>query len=446
MASSTPNSARICGSAGSITSIESAVSAISAAISVTNSAKRGMGRAARRGGLGHGRGVRLQVGSPGCYSARAGVARARAEKPRTVRSRGRRGIGKTNVPEFGLGSHSYNPVHGTTRNPYDLSRTAGGSSGGAAAALAARLVAVADGSDFMGSLRNPAAFCNVYGFRPTFGRVPAEPVGDVFLHQFATDGPMARTPRDLALLLDTLAGPDPRDPHALPPHASFAEGLTADIRGRRIGWIGDWGGHYPIEAGILPLCEAALAVFAELGATVEPVTPAFDPERLWEAWLTLRGFAITGRLGALVADPAKRPLLKPEAVWEVESAAGSPRRTSWPRASSARSGSPAPPALFGRFDALVLPSAQVFPFDADWTWPREVAGRPMATYHQWMEVVTPATLAGLPALSVPVGFSDAGCPMGMQIVGRRGDDLGVLRLAEAYHRATDWPGRRPPRL
>ena len=128
------------------------------------------------------------------------------------------------MPEFGLGSHSYNPVHGTTRNPYDLSRTAGGSSGGAAAALAARLVAVADGSDFMGSLRNPAAFCNVYGFRPTFGRVPADPVGDVFLHQFATNGPMARTPRDLALLLETIAGPDPRDPHALPADASFARG------------------------------------------------------------------------------------------------------------------------------------------------------------------------------------------------------------------------------
>ncbi len=355
-------------------------------------------------------------------------------------------IGKTNVPEFGLGSHSYNPVHGTTRNPYDLSRTAGGSSGGAAAALATRMVAVADGSDFMGSLRNPAAFCNVYGFRPTFGRVPSEPAGDVFLHQFATNGPMARTPRDLALLLDTLAGPDPRDPHALPPHPSFAGGLTADVRGSRIGWIGDWGGHYPIEPGILPLCDTALAVFTELGAEVEPVIPAFDPARLWQAWLTLRGLAVTSRLGALAADPAKRSLLKPEAIWEVESAAGlaaadvlaaSLVRSEWFACMA---------ALFGRFDALVLPSAQVFPFDADWTWPREVAGRRMTTYHQWMEVVTPATLAGLPALSVPVGFSAHGLPMGMQLIGRRGDDAGMLRLAEAYHRATDWPGRCPPPL
>ena len=355
-------------------------------------------------------------------------------------------IGKTNVPEFGLGSHSYNPVHGTTRNPYDLSRTAGGSSGGAAAALAARLVAVADGSDFMGSLRNPAAFCNVYGFRPTFGRVPADPVGDVFLHQFAINGPMARTPRDLALLLDTIAGPDRRDPHALPPHSSFAAGLTADIRGCRIGWIGDWDGHYPLEPGILALVEAGLAVLARLGATVEPLRPPFDPERLWEAWLTLRGFAMTGRLGALMADPEKRPLLKPEAVWEVESAAGlsaadvmaaSVVRSDWFACTA---------ALFGQFDALVLPSAQVFPFDADWTWPREVSGRRMTTYHQWMEVVTPATMAGLPALSIPVGFSPDGLPMGMQLIGRRGDDAGVLRLAEAYHQATDWPGRWPPAL
>ena len=184
----------------------------------------------------------------------------------------------------------------------------------------------------------------------------------------------------------------------------------------------------------------------ELGGVVEPVAPAFDAERLWAAWLVLRGFAMAARLGALAADPEKRKLLKPEAVWEVESGAG--------LAADAGAGGERRPlgvvrlraALFERFDALALPSAQVFPFDAGWTWPREVAGRPMATYHQWMEVVTPATLAGLPALSVPVGFSDAGLPMGMQLVGRRGDDLGVLQLAEAYHRATDWPGRRPPRL
>ncbi len=355
-------------------------------------------------------------------------------------------IGKTNVPEFGLGSHTTNPVFGVTRNPYDLARTAGGSSGGAAAALAARLVAVADGSDFMGSLRNPAAFCNVYGFRPSFGRVPSVPEGETYLHQFATDGPMARTVRDLALLLDTLSGPDPRDPHALPAHPSFAAGLAADVRGWRIGWLGDWGGHYPMEPGILPLCEAALGVFANLGVAVEAVAPAFDPERLWSAWLVLRGFATAARLGPLAADPGTRPLLKPEALWEVETAAALTVREVQ-EASLARSGWFAcAAALFDRYDALVLPSAQVFPFDSGWTWPREVAGRTMTTYHQWMEVATPATLAGLPALGVPAGFSNAGLPMGLQLIGRRGDDFGVLQLAEAYHEATDWPRRRPPKL
>ena len=282
--------------------------------------------------------------------------------------------------------------------------------------------------------------------RPSIGRVPSVPVGDAYLSRFATDGPMARTPLDLAMLLDTLAEPDARDPHCLPAHASFAGALAAPVAGRRIGWIGDWGGHYPLEGGILALCETGLGVLGELGCVVEPVAPAFDAERLWAAWLVLRGFAMVARLGALAADPETRKRMKPEAVWEVEQGSGlaaaevlaaSEVRSEWFACVA---------ALFERFDALVLPSAQVFPFDADWTWPREVAGRPMATYHQWMEVVTPATLAGLPALSVPVGFSDAGLPMGMQLVGRRGDDLGVLQLAEAYHRATDWPGRRPPRL
>ena len=188
-------------------------------------------------------------------------------------------------------SHSYNSVHGTTRNPYDLSRTAGGSSGGAGAALAARLVAVADGSDFMGSLRNPAAFCNVYGFRPSFGRVPADPVGDVFLHQFATNGPMGRTPRDLARLLETW----PARTRATRMRVAGACVLRRGADGRHSRLAASAGsatgaGSYPVEGGILPLCEAALSVFADLGATVEPVTPGFDPVRLWEAWLTLRGF------------------------------------------------------------------------------------------------------------------------------------------------------------
>jgi len=361
-----------------------------------------------------------------------------------VRGSGAILIGKTNTPEFGLGSHSFNPVHGVTRNPYDPSKTAGGSSGGAAAALAARLVPLADGSDTMGSLRNPAAFCNIYGFRPSFGRIPRDPVGDLFLNQISTDGPMARTVRDIALLLDVLAGPAPHDPHALPAHPSFLSGLDTPTTARRIAWLGDWGGHYAMEPEVLALCETALETFSRLGITVDRIAPPFDAERLWQAWLTLRSAANAAGNRRLYGDPAKRTLLKPEMIYEIESGlavsavdlyAASAIRSEW-FAIAAK--------LFETYDAFVLPSAQLFPFDVDLRWPETVAGRAMTTYHQWMEIVVPASIAGLPALNVPVGFSADGLPMGMQLIGPRGRDLAILQLGEAYHRATDWPGRFPP--
>lgn len=363
-----------------------------------------------------------------------------------IRAAGAILIGKTNTPEFGLGSHSFNPVSGVTRNPYDLSKAAGGSSGGAAAALAAHLVPLADGSDTMGSLRNPAAFCNVYGFRPSFGRIARDPVGDLFLNQISTDGPMARTVRDLALLLDVLAGPEPWDPHALPTHPSFLTGLDTPSKARRIGWIGDWGGHFAIEPEVLSLCETALGVFSSLGIAVEKITPPFDAMRLWNAWLTLRSSANAAGKRNLYDDRATRPLLKPEMIYEIESGLAvsavdlyeaSAVRSEWFSAAA---------KLFETYDALVLPSAQILPFDVDLRWPEVVAGRRMTTYHQWMEVVVPASIAGLPALNVPGGFSTAGLPMGMQLIGPYGFDLAVLQLGEAYHRQTDCPGRYPPRL
>jgi amidase len=363
--------------------------------------------------------------------------------PARLRAAGAILIGKTNAPEFGLGSHTFNEVYGATRNPYDPGRSAGGSSGGAAAALSARMLPVADGSDMMGSLRNPAAFCNVYGFRPSFGLVPADPQGDTFLHQLATDGPMGRTVEDIAHLLEVLAGPDPRVPHAVAPEP-YAEALDADPRGARIGWLGDWGGAYACEPGILAACEAALGVFAEHGGNVEPVAPPFAAGRLWEAWTVLRSWAIAARLGPLHADPAKRARMKPELVWEIERGlslsamevhAASVARSAW----FARLA-----GLFERFDALALPAAQVWPFPVDWRWPQEVAGRPMDTYHRWMEVVVPVSLAGLPCLALPAGFGAAGLPTGLQLFGPHGADRAILRLGQAYHRATDWPERRPP--
>ena len=360
-----------------------------------------------------------------------------------LRSTGALIAAKTNVPEWGQGSHSFNPVYGVTRNPYDLTRSAGGSSGGAAAALAARMAWVADGSDMMGSLRNPAAFCNVYGFRPTWGLVPQDAEGDTYLSTLSTEGPMARTVEDVARLLLVLAGENPSVPfpRAVP---DVLTGLDQGVKGLRIGWLADWGGAYPMEPGILEACTSGLAVLEELGAEVTTLPPPFPAEKLWSAWVTLRAMLNAGSKRALAEDPAKRALTKPETIWEIEQGLNLSAQAVY-EASVIRSRWYAHAArLFDRFDVVVLPSAQVWPFPADWRWPETINGKPMDTYHRWMEVVVPASLIGLPALSVPVGFSDTGLPMGMQIIGRSGDDAGVLAIGQAYHRATEWPQRRPP--
>ncbi len=352
-------------------------------------------------------------------------------------------IGKTNTPEWGHGSHSFNPVHGVTRNPYDLSRTAGGSSGGAAAGLAARMLPVADGSDMMGSLRNPAAFCNVYGFRPTWGLVPADAEGDTHLATLATEGPMGRTVEDVARLLAVQAGDNPQVPFGRATE-DYAARLHGDLRGLRIGWLGDWGGAYPMEPGILDLCEAALHQFTDLSARVEALPPPFPAAKLWRAWTTLRAMLNSNGKRALYDDHTKRAQLKPETVWEIEQGLGlsadsvyeaSVIRSRW-YAHAAR--------LFDTYDLLVMPTAQVWPFPVDWRWPQMIGTAEMDTYHRWMEVVVPVSLIGLPALSVPIGFGPQGLPMGMQLIGRVGADARVLAAGQAWHLATDWPGARPP--
>lgn len=353
-------------------------------------------------------------------------------------------IGKTNTPEWGHGSHSFNAVHGVTRNPYDLTRTAGGSSGGAAAALAARMMPLADGSDMMGSLRNPAAFCNVYGFRPTWGLVPGDAVGDTFSATLSTDGPMARTITDLALLLDVQAGENPAVPFGR--SQRFTPPVAADLRGKRIAWLSDWGGAYAMEPGILAQSEAALRVFEGLGAEVVPLPPPFPAEKLWHAWITLRAMLNTGAKRALYDNPAQRAQIKPETIWEIEQGLALSAQDVY-QASVIRSQWFASAAgLFDQFDALVLPSAQVWPFPAEWRWPQSINGHAMDTYHRWMEVVVPASLIGLPALALPAGFGANGLPMGVQLIGRSGADAQVLAMGQAYHTATDWPEVRPPIL
>jgi amidase len=351
-------------------------------------------------------------------------------------------IGKTNVPEFALGSHSFNPIFGVTRNAWNPAVSAGGSSGGAAVALALHMVPLADGSDFGGSLRNPAGWNNVFGFRPSFGRVPSAPSTDVFGQTFATSGPMARRVRDVAMLLSVQAGPDPRAPFSLPDDpAGFAAPLAREWKGKRIGWLGDLQGGLATEPGLLETCTKALSAFRAIGMTVEDAKLSLSAEEMWRTAVTLRHWSVGSDLVDYYSDPAKRAVMKPEAIWEVENYLKlSGRQVA--EASQGRSRIyQAFRAAFEHHDFLVLPTAQVFPFDVETRWPREIAGRAMDSYHRWMEVTLPATMAGLPVLAVPAGFGGPRkLPIGLQIIGPNHADLAVLQVGHAYEQAS--PGIR----
>jgi amidase len=362
-----------------------------------------------------------------------------------IRKAGAIFIGKTNAPEFGLGSQTYNQVYGTTLNAYDQTKTSGGSSGGASVALALRLVPVADGSDYAGSLRNPSAWNNIFGLRPAIGRVARS--NDSFLPSLGVMGPLARTVPDLAMLLSVQAGFDPRDTVSIRQDpAIFTQTLERDFKGTRIAWFGDYKGYLPFEPGVLPLCRQAFKTFEHLGCTVEEVTPDFPMHQVWEDFVTLRAWQNAVPMRDLYKDPAKRALLKPEAIWEIERgmtlsaddiSRASARRHDWYLAMV---------KLFERYDFVLTPSAQVFPFDAGLHWPKAINGHAMDSYHRWMEVVAPITMSGCPALNIPVGFNQAGLPMGMQLVGRHQDELSCLQLAHAYDSQTMWVKKNPPAL
>lgn len=346
-------------------------------------------------------------------------------------------IGKTNVPEFGLGSHSFNEVFGATRNAYDLSKTAGGSSGGAAVALATRMLSVADGSDFMGSLRNPAAWGNVFGMRPSQGRVPMWPATDVWIAQLGTEGPMARDVASLSKLLQTQSGYSLDAPLSI---ASSADSTPANghfsLKNQRIGWLGDLQGHLATQPGILDICERGLERLAASGAVVAPCVLGMPAERVWDAWLVWRKALVGSRIAPHLLSPSNRERIKPEALWEYDSGQDL-KASELMRASATRTAFyQAMLSLFQTHDFLALPCVQVWPFSVGQRWPKEIVTssgtRAMDTYHRWMECTIYATFAGLPAISLPCGFSEAGLPMGVQIIGKPQGDSALLALAAAY--------------
>jgi amidase len=347
-------------------------------------------------------------------------------------------IGKTNTPEFGAGSQTFNPVFGATRNPYDLSKTCGGSSGGAAVALACGMLPIADGSDMGGSLRNPAGYCNVVGLRPAPGRVPIWPV-EAPWSPLSVQGPLARTVGDVALLLQAMAGPDARHPLSIvEPGSTFAAPLDRDLRGLRVAWSPTLGG-LPVDRRVVAALEAQRATFEALGCEVEEATPDFRGAD--EIFRTFRALLYVVNLGELLET--QREQLKATVVWNIEEGLGLSgaqiaraerlRAELYERARQ----------FFARYDALVCPVSQVPPFPVEQQYVTEIDGQPMETYIDWMRSCYYISVIGHPAISVPAGFTEAGLPVGLQIVGRHQGELALLQLAHAYEQATGLWMRRP---
>jgi len=347
-------------------------------------------------------------------------------------------IGKTNAPEFGAGSQTFNEVFGATLNPYDLTKTCGGSSGGAAVALACGMVPLADGSDLGGSLRNPASFCNVVGFRPSPGRVPTYP-NALAWNTLSVEGPMARSVQDVAFLLSVMAGPDPRVPISIDdPGWLFSRPLQRDFRGTRIAWSRNLG-KYPVQPVVNEVCDKARATFAQLGCNVEDGSPDFsDADEIFQV---LRAWSYAQSRSE---DLKKyRDLMKDTVIWNTEqglkltgldvSHAEAKRTMLFHRVRE----------FMERYEYLILPVSQVPPFSVQTDWVREINGVKMQTYIDWMASCYAITITGLPAISISCGFTPDGLPIGLQIVGRHHHDFEVLQLAHAFEQATQYGKTRP---
>jgi amidase len=296
----------------------------------------------------------------------------------------------------------------------------------------------------MGSLRNPAGWNNIYSCRPSAGMIDSDNAAtpeNPLQYPISTPGPMARNPMDVAFLLEIMATKEKFDANDVKESPS--------VDGMRIAWLGDWGGAYPMEDGILELCRGALDTFSEIGVTVDDLEAIFDDKDLWRSWTTIRSKVISGNF------PIPKPLLRvflffapirDELKWEVRRSIDISKDECTQAGEIANEWSQCLTDLFQKYDALALPTAQTWAFPADWRWPQEIARRKMDTYHRWMECTLPGSLGGLPCVTIPAGFGENGLPMGVQLLGKRGTDAKVLNLAQAYHVRNDWPGNNPPAL
>jgi len=382
------------------------------------------------------KGIRTTLGSP-IY--RDNVPTVDALIIERLRAAGAVTLGKTNTPEFGAGSQTFNEVFGRTLNPYDPSKTCGGSSGGAAVALACGLGPIADGSDTGGSLRNPAAFCNVVGLRTSPGRVPVWP-REMAWSALSVQGPMARTVADVALLLSAMAGPDPRSPIAIAESGErFRRPLDRDFRGVRVAWSRDLGG-LPIDRRVTATLETQRKVLESLGCATDEAQPDLHDAR--EIFQALRAFAFATRYGPMLAE--HRHQIKDTVIWNTEQGLKLTARELGEIEVKRTALYHRVREFMERHEFLVLPTTQVPPFDVSQPYVTEIEGVALPTYIDWMRSCSDITVTGSPAISVPGGFTADGLPVGLQIVGRHQDDWGVLQLAHAFEQATGFGRRRPP--
>jgi amidase len=348
-------------------------------------------------------------------------------------------LGKTNTPEFGAGSQTFNAVFGPTLNPYGLSKTCGGSSGGSAVALASGMVSLADGTDFGGSLRNPASFCNVVGIRPSPGRVPSWPES-LGWYSLTVAGPMARSVQDLALAMAAMSGPDDRSPISLEaPGDIFLQPLEKSFNNCKIAFSANLGG-LPVEPEVASVVESSRAIFQEIGCQVENDEPNIaDADEIFLLW---RAWRAELRVTPLLDKYRKQ--LKDTVIWNAEQGlqitgpqlvrAEAKRTELYHRLRE----------FFKKYDFLVLPTSQVAPFSIDQEFPPEINGIKMNTYIEWQKSAYLISTLGNPAISVPAGFTNSGLPIGIQIVGRHRDDFGILQLAHAFEKKTFFANRKPP--
>lgn len=346
--------------------------------------------------------------------------------------------GKSNVPEFAAGSHTFNPLFGTTTNPYDPTRSAGGSSGGAAAAIAAGVQPAGDGSDMGGSLRTPGSFCNLVGYRPSLGRVPLTPARNPWAW-IARQGVLAHDVEDVRFLMRAIAGPDASSPHSLPIDDAYASAEPGTLRGLRVVWTTDFGLGVPVEREVVEVLSRQLHVFEDLGAVVEVGCP--DLSDADEVFQTTRAFDFATNYGHLLAEHRHR--MKDAVQWNVDKGMALTTRDMI-SANAARSRlGVAVRRFFSTYDVLIAPAVQVLPFPADEEYPTEIDGTPMGNYLDWMRAACLISATGLPSLSVPGGFSSSGLPVGLQMVTADGADRLLLRVAHAFEASTGFHRRKP---